>query len=150
MEYQIYSGEKTQSIGLVLEPNCPDSIEIASRIKVLSIESSGLSDDQVQAAIHLDERNLQFVVQTDDFVTYLGKSATVQIGLEADPDLQVNRHMLFEVIFTAPKPAFDLKEYPVQSFQCGEEAATWSMTLPQIINDDIARVIVELLKPKTE
>ena len=104
----------------------------------------------MQAAIRLDERSLQFVVKTDNFVTYLGKNVTVEIGLEADPDLQVNRHMFFEVIFTAPKPAFDLKEYPVQSLQCGEEAATWSMTLPQIIYDDIARVIVELVKPKRD
>ena len=42
IEYQVYSGEKTQSIGLDLEPNCPDNIEVASRLKVLSIQSFGL------------------------------------------------------------------------------------------------------------
>ena len=66
--------------------------EILDQIKIISIDSNELSSKQVFKAIsleksdltssRLEESDLILSIKTDDFVTYLGKNVTLEIGLE--------------------------------------------------------------------
>ena len=66
--------------------------EILDQIKIISIDSYELSSKQVFKAIsleksdltssRLEESDLILSIKTDDFVTYLGKNVTLEIGLE--------------------------------------------------------------------
>ena len=66
--------------------------ELLDQIKIISIDSNELSSKQVFKAIsleksdltssRLEESDLILSIKTDDFVTYLGKNVTLEIGLE--------------------------------------------------------------------
>ena len=60
MKYLIRSGAETQSLGLVLEPeSCEEQAsQIVDHLKIISINSSNLTDEQVHQAISLDSTAL--------------------------------------------------------------------------------------------
>ena len=82
MKYLVGSGQRNQTIDLVVEPDCVDQAEILDQVKIVSIDNYELSNEQVLKAISLDKSNLTLSVETDDFATYLGKNVALEIGLE--------------------------------------------------------------------
>ena len=92
INYLIHSGKRNQIIDFEVEPDCVNKAEILDQIKIISLDNYKLSNEQVFKAISLEKSDLTISrlersdlilsVYTDDFVTYLGKTVTLEIGLE--------------------------------------------------------------------
>ena len=95
----------------------------------------------------MDRKNLTLEVETGDFVTYLGKSVTLEIGIKGtDLDTQIASSLIVEVNFLPPKLEFEREKYTAEKLECNEKAASWSLRLPPIKYEDELSVKVELLK----
>ena len=82
IKYLVHSGYRNQTIDLKVEPDCVNKAEILDQIKIVSIDSNELSNEQVLNAISLEKSDLILSIFTDDFITYLDKNVTLEIGLE--------------------------------------------------------------------
>ena len=86
-------------------------------------------------------------METGDFVTYLRKSAILEIGIKGtDLDTQIVSSLIVEVNFLPPKLEFDMEKYTAEKLECNEDSASWSLRLPPIKYEDELSVKVELLK----
>lgn len=89
-------------------------------------------------AVALDIESQALVVSTDDFATFNGKTVLMKIGIEVFDDEAITaRDLIVDVAFEAEPVQFDMEGYPMQTFECTSDAASWSINLPPIFLDDI-------------
>ena len=72
-----------------------------------------------------------------------GKSITLQVKIDHE---EIATHLLkVNVNFETIPPEFDISKFTSKPITCGLADATWSMTIPPLVDSDSQNVEVELL-----